>query len=194
MSIKTHLTYDGVIHGRFQILHKDHIKYLLTGKNYCNHLIIGITNPDPSLTKKEQADPHRSKPIRNPLTYFERYVVIKEALLYEGLTLEEFSIVPFPINYPDLIKNYVPIDAIFFLTIYDKWGKQKKKYLESLGLKTHVLWKVPKDKKGISATTIRNKMIKDEKWENLVPLTTKRFMYQWNIPERLRKLASKAED
>jgi nicotinamide-nucleotide adenylyltransferase len=194
MSPQNHFTYDGVIHGRFQVLHKDHIKYLLTGKNYCNHLIIGITNPDPTLTKKEEADPHRSKPIHNPLTYFERYVIIKEALLYEGLTLNEFSIVPFPINYPDLIKNYVPIDALFFLTIYDKWGEQKKKYLESLGLQTHVLWKVPKDKKGISATTIRNKMIKDEKWENLVPLTTKKFMYKWNIPGRLKGLASEVED
>lgn len=192
MSIDNYFTYDGVIHGRFQVLHKDHLRYLLTGKAYCNHLVIGITNPDNYLTKQEDSDPHRSKPIHNPLNYFERYVLIKEVLLNEGLSLEEFSIVPFPINYPDRIKNYVPEHAIFFLTIYDKWGEQKKKYLESLGLKTHVLWRVPKDKKGINAFNVRKKMIEGEKWEHLVPKTTVKFMKEWNIPERLRRLAEKS--
>ncbi|GAG96495.1 unnamed protein product, partial [marine sediment metagenome] len=65
------------------------------------------------------------------------------ALLEQGLRLTEFSIVPFPINVPELIKYYVPLDAIFFLTIYDDWGRQKKDYFQALGLKIHVLWEVP---------------------------------------------------
>ncbi|MHA2009472.1 MAG: nicotinate-nucleotide adenylyltransferase, partial [Promethearchaeota archaeon] len=40
----------GVIHGRFQVLHNDHIKYLMAGKKLCKYLVVGITNPDPSLT------------------------------------------------------------------------------------------------------------------------------------------------
>lgn len=39
----------GVIHGRFHILHNDHLKYLLAGKLARCHLIVGITNPDPTL-------------------------------------------------------------------------------------------------------------------------------------------------
>ena len=39
----------GVIHGRFQLLHNDHLKYLLAGKKRCEHLVVGITNPDPAL-------------------------------------------------------------------------------------------------------------------------------------------------
>ena len=118
----------GVIHGRFQILHNDHIKYLMAGKDLCKYLVVGITNPDPLLTRDSDANPHRSKPLANPLTYFERYLMTQAALLEQGLSLTEFSIVPFPINVPELIKYYVPLDAIFFLTIYDDWGRQKKSF------------------------------------------------------------------
>ena len=50
----------GVIHGRFQLLHNDHLKYLLAGKQRCRHLVIGITNPDPTLTRADPADPART--------------------------------------------------------------------------------------------------------------------------------------
>jgi len=48
---------EGVIHGRFQVLHNEPLKYLLAGKALCKHLVVGITNPDPSLIKSEPADP-----------------------------------------------------------------------------------------------------------------------------------------
>jgi hypothetical protein len=66
------MTDTGVIHGRFQVLHNDHLKYLLAGKARCRHLVVGITNPDPFLTKEDAAEPRRSEPGANPLTYFER--------------------------------------------------------------------------------------------------------------------------
>jgi len=50
----------GVIHGRFQVLHHDHLNYIMTGKTRCNHLVVGITNPDPILSKEDSADPQRS--------------------------------------------------------------------------------------------------------------------------------------
>ena len=58
----------GVIHGRFQLLHNDHMKYLLAGKERCEHLIIGICNPEQDLTKYTSNNPHRSKRSSNPLT------------------------------------------------------------------------------------------------------------------------------
>ena len=70
----------GVIHGRFQILHNDHLDYLLSGKALCRHLVVGITNPDPVLTKKEDSDPERDSAAANPLTYYERYLLVKTAL------------------------------------------------------------------------------------------------------------------
>ncbi|MHA2397577.1 MAG: adenylyltransferase/cytidyltransferase family protein [Promethearchaeota archaeon] len=178
----------GVIHGRFQVLHNDHIKYLMAGKELCSHLIVGITNPDPSLTRDSSANLHRSTPLANPLTYYERYLMTQAALQEQGLSLSEFSVVPFPINVPELIKYYVPLDAVFFLTIYDDWGRQKKEYFESLGLKIHVLWEVPIEKKGLSSSDIRKSMIKDKKWEHFVPLSVVNLLKEWDIAQRLKKI------
>lgn len=179
----------GTIHGRFQILHNDHLKFLLAGKQLCKHLIVGITNPDPSLTKHHNSNPHRSQPIANPLTYYERYVMIKESLLEKGMAFSEFSIVPFPINVPELLKYYVPMDVVFFLSIYDDWGRQKKKYLESLGLKVHVLWEVPLEEKGLSGSDIRESMIKGEQWEHLLPSVVTKLVKKWNIINRIKLLS-----
>ncbi len=179
----------GVIHGRFQVLHNDHIKYLLAGKQLCRHLVVGITNPDPSLTRDSEANPHRSSPIANPLTYYERYLMVQAALLEQGLKYSEFSIVPFPINVPELLKYYIPIDAVFFLTIYDDWGRQKKQYFESLGLKIHVLWEVTLENKGLSSNDIREDMIKDKQWEQYVPISVAKLMKDWDIIKRIKKFS-----
>ena len=178
----------GVIHGRFQVLHNDHMKYLMAGKAMCQHLVVGITNPDPLLSKKEDADTERNDPFANPLTYYERYVLINVALEEAGVRPHEFSVVPFPINFPELYKYYVPMDAMFFLTIYDEWGKQKLSYFQKQGLKTHVLWEVPLEEKGISAGDVRDLMIKERPWEHLVPQRILRLLNEWCIPERLKKM------
>ncbi|MDM8549995.1 nicotinate-nucleotide adenylyltransferase [Desulfobacterales bacterium HSG2] len=178
----------GVIHGRFQVLHNDHLKYILAGKEFCEHLIVGITNPDPLMTRDEAADPVRSDPLANPLTYYERYVLIRAALEEAGLDPGRFSIVPLPISMPERYQYYVPLDAVFFLTIYDDWGRQKLAYFKSLGLTPRVLWEVTPDKKGISAGDIRNRMISREPWEDMVPGSVAVFMRKWDIPGRLRTM------
>jgi nicotinamide-nucleotide adenylyltransferase len=184
------IKYDiGVIHGRFQILHNDHMKYLLAGKELCNHLIIGITNSDPSLTRDSKVNPHRSKHLANPLSYYERYVIVRETLKEKGFKLSEFSIVPFPINNPELIKYYVPMDAVFFISIYDEWGRTKKKNLESLELNIHVLWEVSLEEKGLSSSDIRDAMINDKPWEHLVPLSVVKLMKDWDVIARLKEIS-----
>jgi hypothetical protein len=44
-----------------------------------------------------------------------------ESLADVGLR-DEISIVPFPINFPELYHYYLPMRATFFLTIYNEWG------------------------------------------------------------------------
>lgn len=175
----------GVIHGRFQILHNDHLKYLLSGKALCKHLVVGITNPDPSLTKKESADLNRDAPIANPLTYYERYILVNAVLKEAGVKPDDLSIVPFPISMPDLYKYYVPFDAVYFLAIYDNWGKKKSEYFKEMGLKTHILREVPPEQKGISSSEIRDRMLKHEPWEQFVPPAVASYMKKWNIKNRL---------
>ncbi|WP_291319786.1 nicotinate-nucleotide adenylyltransferase [Desulfonatronospira sp.] len=177
-----------VIHGRFQILHNDHLKYLLAGKAMCRHLVVGITNPDPVLTNSVDSDPSRSQVLSNPLTYFERLVMTREVLLEAGLALEDMTITPLPITRPELFKYYVPMDALFVLSIYDGWGRQKLEQFKTLGLETHVLWEVAPEEKGISAQDIRELMLKGQNWAHLVPEASARLLKKWRIPDRLRQM------
>ena len=174
-----------VIHGRFQVLHNDHLRYLLAGKALCDRLVVGVTNPDPSHTRPDPADPLRSLESSNPLTYFERAQLLHAALTEAGLAPQAFLVVPFPINLPELYRHYVPLDALFLLTIYDEWGRRKQACFQQLGLRTRVLWEVPPEAKGLSATTVRRRMAAGESWEHLVPPPTARLLREWRIPERL---------
>ena len=182
----------GVTHGRFQVLHHDHLKYLLAGKIHCRHLVVGITNPDPSHTRDDPADPQRSSPVANPLTYLERHQLVHSAFLEAGLNLQDFTIVPFPINFPELYRYYLPLDAVFFLTIYDAWGRSKLNRFQEMGLKTEVLWERALTDKGQRATDIRSFMIGGQPWEHLVPAANVALLKSWGIPERLRRLALEA--
>jgi len=183
------MTETGVIHGRFQVLHNDHMKYLLAGKARCRHLIVAITNPDPCLTKDDPADTGRSLSSANPLTYFERYTILRSALQEEGISEAEYSLVPLPINLPELYRYYVPLDAVFYLTIYDDWGRRKLEMFKSLGLTTEVLWERSPEEKGLTGSEIRGRMMRGAPWEHLVPRGAAQLMELWAIPERLRKLA-----
>jgi len=178
----------GVIHGRFQIVHNDHMKYLLAGKARCEHLIVGITNPDPTLIGEDPADFQRSQIISNPLSYYERYVMVKNALFEAGIGRREFSIVPFPVNFPELYRYYVPLDATFFLTIYDEWGKKKLEMFQSLGLKTEIMWERSIEEKGLTGTEIRRRIVSGIAWKHLIPPSTHMLLRKWGILKRLRDL------
>ncbi|NLE73407.1 MAG: nicotinate-nucleotide adenylyltransferase [Actinobacteria bacterium] len=175
----------GFIHGRFQILHNDHLRYLLAGKSRCRFLVVGITNPDPTHATLQPTNPERDLPESNPLTYYERQCLIAEALTEAQVPNAEFCIVPFPIHQPQLYQHYAPPDAVFFLTIYDDWGRHKLALFESLGIRCHVLWERPLSRKGISAQEVRRLMIQGEAWEHLVPPAVARLLTQWRIPARL---------
>lgn len=178
----------GVIHGRFQVLHNDHLRYLLDGKRHCRHLVVGITNPDPESTGEEQADPHRSRLSANPLTYYERYRMVNTVLKAAGLDPDAFSVVPLPINHPQRYHHYVPMDALFFLAIYDEWGRKKYEYFKQQGLRTHILRDVPIEQKGLSAGEVRDRMARGERWEHLVPEAAVKLLREWNVADRIRRL------
>ncbi len=175
----------GVIHGRFQVFHNDHLRYLMAGKSRCDLLVVGITNPDPTLTGLDPSAPERSLPSRNPLTYYERYQLVWAALRAEGIEADGLAVVPFPINFPELYGYYVPLDAVFYLTIYDEWGRRKRALFEERGLRTEVLWERELGEKGIAATEVRRLMAKGESWEHLVPSACAGLMHRWDVPGRI---------
>ena len=175
----------GVVHGRFQLLHNDHIKYMMQGFNKCDHLIIGICNPDILHFKYTTSNPHRSQIKENPFTYYERFQMIKGTLLEMGIHREKFDIVPFPINMPKLIFDYSPQNATYYLTIYDAWGYEKKRILESIGCKVSVLWETDLAHKGISGSSLRTKIVNGENWKPYVPNYVYNYVKKSKLDVRL---------
>jgi nicotinamide-nucleotide adenylyltransferase len=162
--------------------------YILAGKALCDFLVVGITNPDPTLTAFHPSNPHRSLPSSNPFTFYERMIMTRDSLLESGLLLSEFIIVPMPINKPELIRNYAPADAMFFLTVYDDWGRAKVRTLEGLGLKTKVLWERDLAEKTHSSTEIRWKIATGQPWEVEVPNAVARHIKEMALDVRVAAL------
>ena len=180
----------GVIHGRFQMLHLAHMEYLLAGKARCDFLYVGITNPDPNLTKDAIEDTNRSQDHANPFTYFERLEMLRDALIEFGIPRNQFEIVPFPITHAHLIKFYTPTEATYFVTIYDEWGRAKATTLQGLGLPVEIMWERPLSQKAISGSQVRKLIAEGKQWENLVPTSVAEYVLEHRLVDRITKLYS----
>lgn len=176
----------GAVCGRFQVFHKDHLRYVLGAKACCNHLLVGITSPDPSVSIHEQTDENRGTAAANPCTYYERMLIIESALLEAGLNHAEFHIVPFPISRPELVQYYVPLSAICYFTVYDDWGDEKQRRMQAAGYQTEILWR--SKEKGLSSTFIRQQIAARRNWMEFVSPAVYSYIRANKIDERIRKL------
>lgn len=176
----------GFIHGRFQLFHNDHLKYALLAKDHCEKLIVGITSPENANLLREEVDPHRSNAAANPFTFYERFNMIKLALLEAGLKREDFEIVPFPIERPEILYNYVPLSATSYFTIYDDWGYEKLHRLGELGYGTHVLFDT-RDK-AMCSTEIRQKIVDEIDWKDMVPASVYQYIVENNLTEKVKQV------
>lgn len=177
----------GVIHGRFQGLHLGHMEYLLSGAGRCEHLLIGITRFDPAQEMPEALLPlHRAKE-NNPFTFYERMVMLRDSLTEAGLERGRFDIVPFPVEYPDHIRNFAPPDAVYYMTIYDQWGEHKRQVLTGLGLQVEVMWVRSHAQRLTSGSEVRRRIADGEPWAHLVPPAVFRYITEHGLEERLRQ-------
>ena len=179
----------GFIHGRFQLFHNDHLNYAMLAKKQCRKLIVGITSPENVALIREEVDPHRSDAAANPFTYYERHEMIRAALLEAGLKSEEFEIVPYPIERPSILYNYIPLSATSFFTIYDRWGYEKLERLKSLGYNTVVLF--DDREKNMCSTEIREKIFEGTEWKEMVPNAVYEYIIENNLTEKVIKLLRK---
>ncbi|GAA6492959.1 hypothetical protein K280104A7_25230 [Candidatus Bariatricus faecipullorum] len=190
----------GIVYGRFQILHFKHLEYFLAAKMRCRKLYIGIMVPDSSYLEEEEPmselerDPwkepktvdYRVRKGANPLTYIERYEMVRDAILSFGVPREEFEIVPFPLEKPELLREYVPGDATCFLSICDDWTRKNQEKLEELGFQTEVLWNRNPEEKGTTGTQVRQRILAGEKWSDLVPRTVYEYILAHGIDDRIK--------
>lgn len=180
----------GVAHGRFQPLHVGHLEYLLAARAACDTLVVGITNPDPWQTVFEPTDPARDEPLANPCTYYERHLMVEGALVDRGVPRAAFRVVPFPHGFPERLRHYVPPDALMLVTVYDEWGESKLSRFERVGLRTRVLWR--RRDKVTTGTAVREAIVAGRDWDPLVPAATARVIREFDIEERIRRLAAGA--
>lgn len=183
----------GVVQARFQVLHLKHIEYILAAKMRCKRLFIGITYPDDTHLLEIADEAERTEQTKqfnkeNPLTYYERYEMIKQALDEFGAVKGEFDIVPFPIEHPEYISQYLPVDATYFMTICDDEDQRQKRLLESLKLKVEVLWRRTLKEKGVTGSEVRARIIEGRRWKQLVPKTTHQYIKRHKIDERIKQL------
>lgn len=184
------------------MLHVGHMEYVLAGKARCEHLIIGITNPDISDLYACAANPHRATACGNPLTYEERRDMIVGALIEAGVPAKDFEVIRFPIGKiectaendskaaEEMLTEIVPTEVKFYMTIYDSWSLEKKALFEKLGRTVEVMWERDNDEKTTSGTEVRNRIIKGEPWEELVPPFVYRYVKEHGLEERIIAAAS----
>ncbi len=182
------MTETGVVHGRFQVMHLKHMEYIMAAKMRCNKLFIGLTNPDSMHTRETIHDIGRGERSANPLTYFERYEMIRAALKDFKIPEAQYDILPFPISCPEYLLQYVPKDAVYYMGIYDAWDEEKYKTLQSLGLKTEILWRRPIEAKGVTASQVRNYIATGQEWSHLVPRSVYRYLTENELDKRIRRL------
>ena len=71
----------GSVHGRFQPFHNDHLRYTLAASEKVDYLLVGLTQPDIGNLHWTPGAMHRDNLVDNPLTFFERLVIIEEVSL-----------------------------------------------------------------------------------------------------------------
>ena len=175
----------GVIHGRFQGLHLGHMEYLLAGAARCRHLLVGVTNFDASLAPAELSNFHRDQQ-DNPFTFYERLVMLRDSLVEAGIDRSRFDVIPFPVEYPEHIANFAPPEAVYYMTIYDDWGRHKYETLRGLGLQVEILWVRDDSQRLTSGTQVRRRIAQGENWKQLVPPAVYRYITSQGLDARLR--------
>ena len=175
----------GMIHGRFQPFHNGHLEYALSALTRCAHLIIGITNPDPSTIVAEAADPERHLPTANPFTFYERQWMIQAALSEAGIALSRISIVPFPIHHPERWASYCPPDAVQYVRLFSGWGREKLERLEAAGWTVEVLDQGKE--KEVSGNEVRRKLIAGQDWQACVPKAVVEVLKAIKAEQRLQQ-------
>ena len=106
-----------------------------------------------------------------------------------GVKREDFEIVPYPIERPEILYNYVPLSATSFFTIYDKWGYEKLERLSALGYGTVVLFD-DREKK-MCSTEIRQKIVDGTDWKDMVPGAVYEYIVENGLTEKVIKLLKK---
>jgi hypothetical protein len=78
--------------------------------------------------------------------------------------------VPFPIDNPELLLQFMPTSVRCYTTIFDDWNRDKIERLRLKGYEVEVLWERSREEKTVSGAKVRDSIVKgDSRWKEMVP-------------------------
>lgn len=158
--------------GRFQPFHLGHLQIIKTCAKQYDKIIIGIGSSQYKNT------------FENPFSSEERITMIKKTLDENKIKNYEISLIPDIHNYPKWIVHVASIVSDFDIVISN--SSLTKSLFEQQGFKVE---ETPLfDRKRFSGKEIRNRIVNDDKWEELVPETVSKYINDINGIDRLKKL------
>jgi len=181
----------GLVFGRFQPFHKGHLSYVRIGYGLSEELYVGIvTPPHKYLVEGEDGIEYRWSPEENPFTYNERHQMIKRSLQQaEDINMKRVNLVPFPLRDIRLWRYYLPGDIVAFIRDSPAFEVGGVDRLREGGVKTMVIDDSLEEV--IRGKHVREAIINDNGWEDMVPRGVADYIREINGVDRLRKLVGK---
>jgi len=164
----------GLYVGRFQPFHLGHLNAIKDVLKQVDELVIVIGSAQYSHT------------YTNPFTAGERLVMVRKALEESGINNKQTWIVPVPdvhlhMMWVSSVEGYTP----HFNTVYTNEPLTRRLFTES-GYKVKPIHFY--DRKNYSSTQIRQKIVKNENWQKLVPKSVAAFIQEIDGVNRLKDL------
>lgn len=168
------MTKRGLYVGRFQPFHMGHLNAVKSILKEVNELVVVIGSAQHSHT------------VRDPFTAGERLVMVRRALEEAGIDDSQVWIVPVPdvhlhMMWVSAVEGYTP----HFNVVFSNEPFTRRLFAEA-GYKVKPIRFF--SRKLYSSTHIREEMIKDESWEELVPKNVAAFIKEIDGINRLKDL------
>ena len=167
----------GILIGRMQPVHNGHIQVIESILDEVDEIIIGIGSAQ------------LSHSLKDPFTAGERVVMMNQALADIGVDSSRYYIIPMQdINFNALWVSHVKMLTPPFSVVYSGNPLVKQLFAEeSDEVKQPPLY----DRLHLSGTEVRNRIIEDKNWQELVPDATVKLINEINGDKRLKNLSIK---
>jgi len=154
------------MHGRFQPFHIGHVHYVKLCLDRAEHVVIAGANPDVQAQSEFLSDGQRPKAGASPFTFCECVRIINESMRGAGVSMERYTITPFPIDDLSAVHSYLPEGTPVYMRNRGAWSVMKKEMFEKAGcmvelIDNHQLLDV-------SASEVRRRLEEGENWRELV--------------------------
>ena len=167
----------GILIGRMQPVHNGHMQVINRILEEVDEIIIGIGSAQ------------LSHELKDPFTAGERIVMVSQALAESEIDPKRYYIIPMEdINFNAIWASHVKMMTPPFSVVYSGNSLVKQLFKEEgIEVRQPPLY----DRIHLSGTEVRNRILNDENWQELVPKATADVIDEINGVERLKNLSVK---